>query len=77
MPAFLLAALGWIANTWLGKLVIDLLIGRLVAWAKKAIADREARKAREEEAKKSVQKLKDAKTGKEVDDATDDALDHF
>lgn len=77
MPAFILAALGWIANSWLGKLVIDIVIGKLVAWAKSVIATREARKKAQEEAAKSVQPLKDAKTGEEIDKATNDALDHF
>lgn len=71
MPAFLV----YIAESWFGKFVLQFLLGKLIEWVKATKANYDAKKAIEKEARDSVQKLKDAKTAQEVDDATDDALD--
>jgi hypothetical protein len=58
---------------WLGKLALDWLYGKiqgLVLWIF-------AREKMKDEAKKSVQPLKDAKTAEEIDAATDSALNKF
>lgn len=59
---------------FLGKLLLDWLWGKLYAflsglWKKKSREDSIQR-----EAEASVESLKQAETGKEIDDATDDAL---
>lgn len=77
MPAIFVGIIGWLANSWLGKLVIGTVIDKLSAWAKDLLAKRAERKRIKEEAEKSVQALKDAKTGNEIDAATDSTLDGF
>jgi hypothetical protein len=64
-------------GAWLIQLFVPIFIEKIGGAIKGWIAARAARKAVEDAAKKSVQKLKDAKTGKEIDAGIDDSLDHF
>lgn len=59
--------------SWIGKLVLDWALGKiqgLVLWFL-------ALGKMKDEAKKSVQPLKDAKSAEEIDAATDSALNKF
>lgn len=69
MPAILLKALEWLAETALVKIG-----GSLMSYFKEWMAARAKQKATEDAAQKSVDPLKKATTGKEIDDATDDTL---
>lgn len=76
----MLAGLG----AWLGKLVLGFIwsklavfFGGLITGIAGAIAHGAARKKSKEDADTSVDPLKKAETGKEIDDATDDALGGF
>lgn len=76
------AILAWIARSWVGKLALEFLWGKLVglftklAAAAKAEWDRrQLNKKIKEDAEASVDPLKKAKTKEEIDAATDDALD--
>lgn len=63
--------------TFLAGLVaklLEYLVGDLVAWATTKYAAYQAKKAIEKAAADSVKKLKDAKTGKDIDDAAKDTL---
>jgi hypothetical protein len=66
MPAWLLAPLKWIGQ---------LLFAELADFVRQKIEERRKRKAAEDEAKASVDPLKKAQTGKEIDDAARDSAD--
>lgn len=56
---------------------IEILLGKIVDGARNYFAERSKRKTIEDDAKRDSQKLKDATTGKEIDDAADDSLNHL
>lgn len=62
---------------WLGKLFLEFIWGKLVAWLSGIAARFKRQKEIEKEAEESVKPLKDAKTADEIDKATDSALDGF
>ncbi len=57
------------------RIVVDLFWVKLITFIGDLYARYERRKAAKLEAKKQLQKLKDAKTAEEIDAAIDDALD--
>lgn len=63
--------------TWLGKLLIPLFLERLAAFIKEQYDKRKKREVDSKESKESVQPLKDAETGEQIDAATKKALDDF
>ena len=69
MPAILGKLLAWIV-----QLVGPFLVEKIGGAIKGAMTKLRRNKEIDDEAKRSVEKLKDAKTGKEVDDAADDVL---
>lgn len=69
MPALLGKILAWFVQV-LGPMIVEKVGGAISKWKERLRRNKEI----EDEAARSVQKLKDAKTGKEVDDAADDAL---
>lgn len=75
MPAIVAAAFAWIARSWFGKMVLEFLLGRLMDFLKVKIEERKRRLEIEKQARESVEKLKNAKDGKGIDDSVDSALD--
>ena len=62
-------------GAWLAEWIIPVLVKDVVSAIKTWLDARARRKAIEEEAKKSVEPMKKAQTGKEIDDASHDAAD--
>lgn len=61
----------------LGQLVLNFLLGKLAEWAAAYFQRLKRHKEIDREAEKSTQPLKEAKSGAEIDKATDSALDGF
>lgn len=72
MPTWLLAPLKWVA-----RLFLTMIVERLGAYLAQTYARWKRNKQIDEQAKQSTEPLKNAKTGQEIDDATDDALGHL
>lgn len=69
MPAILGKIITWFVSV-VGPIIVEKLGGAIKAVVHKIRRDKQI----EDEARQSVEKLKNAKTGKEIDDAADDAL---
>ena len=86
MPAFLAGVLKAVAGSWFGKLLLEIVIGKLVEATRAFIKKREQQKAdhaeNEARAERDVEKLKDVQGkpdagAKETDEAIDDSLGSF
>lgn len=62
---------------WLGGIIASDLIAKLKSFIESKIKEKEARAAAKEQIKKDIERLKQAKTEKEFDDASKDVLDNF
>lgn len=60
--------------SWLGGLVLNFVWGKLTAFLTSLVAFLKRNKEIDDAAKESVKPLKNAQTGEEIDNATDDAL---
>lgn len=72
MPAIVIRLIEWI-----GSILATSLISRLKSYIEGKIKERDEAKARKDEIEKDIEKLKQAKTEKEFDDASRDVLDNF
>ena len=59
---------------WIGEIIFEKILAGLLAYAREKKAAYDRAQEIKKEASDSVKKLKDAKDGKEVEDASDDAL---
>lgn len=64
-------------GAWLVQIIVTMIFDKVKGAYDKWQTERRERKADKEAAQKSVEPLKKAQTGKEVDDAADDALGGF
>lgn len=58
----------------IGRFILEFIFAKIVALISAAVAKLLRRKKIDEESSESVDKLKKAKTGEEIDEASDDAL---
>jgi predicted alpha/beta-fold hydrolase len=62
---------------WLGGIIASDLIAKLKSYIENKIKEKEAAAALKIQIQKDIEKLKQAKTEKEFDDASKDVLDNF